>query len=150
MWYISISLSNIIQLVVPILISLIEGCCQQKSYWTKGLYWLSWSNHFESFTVANITCLTVTDNLYHKWPRIYSVCRNHNPVLSSSVPYHQVCLKSNTTGAFRSTRGHPRCSIGLTSYTLQIPRWTTPIWLISRWTTSNVQIPRLTTLLYIY
>ena len=34
----------------------------------------------------------------HKWPRICSVCRNHNPVLSSLRTYHKFCNKSNTTG----------------------------------------------------
>jgi hypothetical protein len=31
------------------------------------------------------------------WPRVCSVCRNHNPVLSSFMTYHQVCNKSNAT-----------------------------------------------------
>jgi hypothetical protein len=34
-----------------------------------------------------------------KWPRICSVCRNHNPFLSSFMTYHRVCNKSNTTAA---------------------------------------------------
>ena len=54
-----------------------------------------------SFTVATMTCLTATDYLCHKWPRICSVRRNHNPVLSSFVTCHWVCNKSNTTGATR-------------------------------------------------
>jgi hypothetical protein len=37
-------------LVIPIRISLIEGCCKEGNYWTKGSSWLSWSHHFESFT----------------------------------------------------------------------------------------------------
>ena len=40
--HVSLSWSDITELVVPIMISLIEGC-----YWTKGSYWLS--NHFEKF-----------------------------------------------------------------------------------------------------
>jgi hypothetical protein len=44
-------------LVVPTRISLIEGCGSQESYWTNGSSWLSWSHHFESFTVD-------LDNLY--------------------------------------------------------------------------------------
>jgi hypothetical protein len=41
---------------------------------TKGSYWLSWSHHFESFTVATMTWLTPTEYMYHKWPWICSVC----------------------------------------------------------------------------
>jgi hypothetical protein len=40
----------------------------------------------------------VTEYLCHKWPWICSICRNHNPVLSSFMTYHRVCNKSNTTG----------------------------------------------------
>ena len=39
--------------------SLIEGCCWQGSYCTKGSHWLSWSHHFESCTVTTMTWLTV-------------------------------------------------------------------------------------------
>jgi hypothetical protein len=39
--------------------------------------WLSWSHHFESFTVATTTWLTVMEYLCHKWPRICSTCRKH-------------------------------------------------------------------------
>jgi hypothetical protein len=42
---ISLSWFDIPELVVPIRISLIEGCCKQGSYWTKGSSWLSWSHH---------------------------------------------------------------------------------------------------------
>ena len=31
------------------------------SYWTKGSYWLSWCQHFDSFTVATMTWLIVTN-----------------------------------------------------------------------------------------
>jgi len=83
--------------VVPIRISLIEGCCW--SYWTKGSLWLSWSHHFDSFKVATMTWLTVTEYQCHKWPQICAVCRNHNPVVSSFMTYQWVCNKSNMTGA---------------------------------------------------
>ena len=36
--------------------------------------------------------------LSHKWPRLCSVCRNHNLTLSLLVTYQWVCNKSNTTG----------------------------------------------------
>ena len=35
--------------------------------------------------------------LCHKLPQIYSVCRNHNLVISSFMTYHRVCNKSNRT-----------------------------------------------------
>jgi hypothetical protein len=37
------------------------------------------------FMVARMTLLTVTEYMCHKWPRIRSVCRNNNPVLSSFI-----------------------------------------------------------------
>ena len=42
--------------------------------------------------------LTITVFLYNSWPRICSVCRNHNSVLSSLVIYLRVCKNSRTTG----------------------------------------------------
>jgi hypothetical protein len=62
---------------------LIEGCCRQGPYISKGSWWISCSHHLESFTVASMTCPTATEYLRHKWPRVCSVCRNHNPVFSS-------------------------------------------------------------------
>ena len=41
-------------------------------------YWLSWSHHFERFTIATMTWLTVTKYLCHKWRRI----------CSTSQPWH--------------------------------------------------------------
>ena len=43
------------------------------------------NHNFEMFTVAIITLLNVAENLCHKWQRMCSVCRNHNPVLSCPV-----------------------------------------------------------------
>jgi hypothetical protein len=34
-------------------------------------------------------------NLCQKEPRIYSVCRNYNPILSSFMTYQRVCSNSN-------------------------------------------------------
>jgi hypothetical protein len=48
-------------------LSHLEYCCQQGSQWTKGSSWLSWNHHFESFTVATMTGLTVMKYLCHKW-----------------------------------------------------------------------------------
>ena len=43
----------VLELVVPVGVSLVEGCCYHGSYWTKGSPWLSWSHHFEG-------CICVT------------------------------------------------------------------------------------------
>jgi hypothetical protein len=51
--------------------------------------WLSWSHHFESFTVATMTWLTVMEYLCHTWPWICSTCRNHFPNLSSFMTYYR-------------------------------------------------------------
>jgi hypothetical protein len=40
-------------------------------------YWLCWSHHFKSFTVATKTWVTSMEYLCHKWPRIISICRSH-------------------------------------------------------------------------
>jgi hypothetical protein len=59
---------------------------------------LSWNHHFESFTVATMTWLTVMEHLCHKWQRICSTCK-HFTVLSSFMTYHMVCNYIKTTGA---------------------------------------------------
>ena len=41
-----------------------------------------------TFTVPTMTWLAITEYLCHKWPWMRSVCRNHNPVLSSFIAYH--------------------------------------------------------------
>jgi hypothetical protein len=91
MEYTSLRWYDIPELVMPIRISLIKGCCYQGIYWTKGSCWSSWSHHFENFTVANMTRLTVMEYLCYKWPRICSTCRKHFPVLSSFTTYYRVC-----------------------------------------------------------
>ena len=45
-----------------------------------------------------MTWLGVTEYLYHKWPLIGFVCRNHNQVLSSNMIYYRICSNSTTTG----------------------------------------------------
>jgi len=47
--------------VAPIRISLIDVCCLQGSYWTKGSCWLSWCHYFESFTFATMTWWTAME-----------------------------------------------------------------------------------------
>ena len=83
-WY-CYSWYDIPELNLPIMISLINGWCLQRSYWTKGYPWLNWSHYDENFTVATMPWLTVTESLCHKLPRICSICRNHNLVLSSFI-----------------------------------------------------------------
>jgi hypothetical protein len=41
----------------------------------------------ENVTVAAMTLLTAKECVCHKWPRIYSVWRNHIPVMSSLMTY---------------------------------------------------------------
>ena len=55
-----------------------------------GLGWKFYGRHHD---------LIDTEYQCHKWPRICSICRNRNPVLSTFMTYHRVCKKSNTTGA---------------------------------------------------
>jgi hypothetical protein len=54
---------DIPELVVPIMICLVEGCCQQG---TKGSQWLGLSDHFESITSTTMIWLTVTEYMCHK------------------------------------------------------------------------------------
>ena len=77
------------------------------------------SHRFENFAVATMTLLTVREYLCHKWSLMYSVCRNHNPVLSSFVAYHRVYNRSKTTGA--------TCEAG-TSYPSRAPE-STPVFI---------------------
>jgi hypothetical protein len=62
--------------------------------------------------------INVTEYLCHKCPRICSLNRNRNSVLSSSIPFltnqHRICNKSNTTGAI--------CGAG-TAYTYGVPEF---------------------------
>jgi phage tail protein X len=55
--------------------------------------WLGWSHYFESFTVATMTWLTVMKSLCHRWPRICSICCNHNPVLSSFMTCNWIATR---------------------------------------------------------
>jgi hypothetical protein len=43
--------------------------------------------------------LTVTEYLWHIWPRICFAYHNHNTVLSSFMTYHRVCSMRNAKGA---------------------------------------------------
>ena len=51
-----------------------------------------------------MTWLTVMGYLCQKWQRI---CRNHNLILSPSMPYHQVCNKGNMTGTTGAETSYP-------------------------------------------
>ena len=85
------------------------------------------------YTVTSITWLTVGKYLCHKWPRILSVCHNHNPVLSSFITYHRVRNKSNTTG--------PTCGAG-TTYPSSVDGFLLPLWYLQTFlhTTDAVQL----------
>ena len=97
-----------------------------KILWNSSRF-LSWSPRSNvcvwpyNFYVATMTWLTATGYLCHKLPRICSVCRNYNLVLSSFMTYHRLCNKSHTTDAacgigivylsVRNTCVHPRCLV---------------------------------------
>ena len=64
-----------------------RACCSYQDFLDRGLLltrkllnqgsvWLSWCHHFELFSAATMTWLTVMEYLCHKWPRICSTCRN--------------------------------------------------------------------------
>jgi len=61
--------------------------------------WLTWSHPFASLKVATMTWLTAMEYMCYKWPRICSVCRNHDPILSSFTTNHRIYSSSNKTGA---------------------------------------------------
>ena len=65
--------------------------------------------------LSTITWLNFTEYLCHKWPRICSVCRNHNSVLSLFLTYHWFCSNRNTTGVL--------CGAG-TAYPSTAPEFT--------------------------
>ena len=46
------------------------------SYWTNGSSWLSWSHHFERFTVTTMNWLTAMECLCHKWPLVVITSRS--------------------------------------------------------------------------
>jgi len=44
-------------------------------------------HHFERFTVATITWLTIIEYLWHYRARIFTICRNHSPILSTFMTF---------------------------------------------------------------
>ena len=82
-------------------------CNSQQFYW----YQLCFTSHgmflvitvkssYWTLYVTIMARLTITEYLCHKWPRICSVCRRHNPViLSSFMTYNHIFNKSIMTGA---------------------------------------------------
>ena len=65
--------------------------------------------------MRDLTWLTVTKYLYHKWQRTCFVSRNDNPVLSWFVTDHRVCSNIYATGATSGTG---------TGYSFQSPEFT--------------------------
>jgi hypothetical protein len=53
-------------------------------------------------TVDNHDLVNSYEYMCNKWPRIVSVCRIHNPSLSSFTTNQRVCIESNTTGAINA------------------------------------------------
>ena len=102
MWSIYLSWYNTQWVLIPIMHDFLDRwLLLTRSILSLDSYWLSWNHHIECVTVATMTWLSNTEYLCHRWPRIYSVCRNHNPVLFSIMNLFRVCNKSNTTDALR-------------------------------------------------
>ena len=65
-----------------------------------------------------MTRLTIMECRCHKWPRIYSTCRKHFPVISWCMTYHRFCNLINTTVATSAawtaypSEVHPRLLVG--------------------------------------
>ena len=59
-----------------------------------------WIRHYERFTVATMTWLTITEHMFHNAHRYAPFCRNLISVLSSFMTYYSSFDKSNTSGAF--------------------------------------------------
>ena len=97
--YISLSSYHIQKLVIFIMIPLRECCYQQARYYipmvASGQVKVMTTN---IFTVATMIWLTGTEYRCYKWPRICSVCGNHNPVLSSFISYDRICKKNSWAG----------------------------------------------------
>ena len=59
------------------MVSLIDNCCSQASYWTKGFHWFSWNHHFELFVATTMIWITVTEYMCHKMTTQCSDFRNN-------------------------------------------------------------------------
>ena len=75
------------ELVIPVGVSLVEGCCYHGSYWTKGSPWLSWSHHFEG-------CIWVTGG-----HGCVPVVMGTSQTVSLFVTYRRICCWIDTTDA---------------------------------------------------
>jgi hypothetical protein len=65
-------------------------------WWKYYPYFITW---LLTVTVYSMTWLTVTVYLCYQHQCISSVYFNHNPVITSRMTDHRVCIKSKTTGA---------------------------------------------------
>ena len=96
MEYISISWSDIPELVVSIRISWKRVAANKETTEPIGQVEVITSKDLRS-TPMTMTWLTVTEYLCHKWPLISCTCRKHSPI--SFLIHHQVCSYSSTTCA---------------------------------------------------
>ena len=101
--YISVNTIYIPELVIPIMISVIDECLAANTEATGPMNYWWLRHHFENFIVPALIWSTFLEYQCHKWPRICSVGRYHNPVLSSFLTYHRTFNKDNTTGDTRGT-----------------------------------------------
>jgi hypothetical protein len=104
MEYISISWSDIPELVVSVRISWKRVAANRETTEPRvpiGQVEVITSKDLRS-TPMTMTWLTVTEYLCHKWPSISFTCRKHSP--TSFVIHHRVCNYSSTTGATSGER----------------------------------------------
>jgi hypothetical protein len=91
---------------------------------------------FQMFYVVTMTWVTVKEYLCHKWPRIWSVCRNHNPVLSSSWLITRYVVE-RTTWLTRSVNNRK------TVKTVMTLTWLVHAFLKKWWVESDFKAPNL-------
>ena len=88
------------ELVMPIMISWIDGCCPRRKMPSKSFLVVKMTSSHRKFydRNSNMTWSIVMEYLCHKWPRICYVSHKHNPILSSFMSYSRICNKSNMAG----------------------------------------------------
>jgi hypothetical protein len=115
MEYISISWSDIPELVVSVRISWKRVAANRETTEPRvpiGQVEVITSKDLRS-TPMTMTWLTVTEYLCHKWPSISFTCRKHSP--SSFLIHHKVFNYSSTTGA--TSRERTPYPSGVTEFT---------------------------------
>jgi hypothetical protein len=99
-------ISDIPELVVPIMIFLIERLLLTRKVLGQGFQVVRLKSSLRNFYDHHH--VLITEYLCYKKPRMCSVGINNNPILSSVMAYHRLCNRSNTIGATcRSGTAYP-------------------------------------------